>query len=79
MKAIVATLLVLFGTTAFAATDRTSEDWNKCKKAALEQHANAEVKIKKIRSRNIDMYVTLPDGEKLVLTCFRNDYSIVTK
>ena len=78
MKAIVATLLVLFGTTAFAA-DRTSEDWNKCKKAALEQHANAEVKVKKIRSRNIDMYVTLPDGEKLVLTCFRNDYSIVTK
>lgn len=78
MKAIVATLLVLFGTTALAA-DRTSEDWNACKKAALAKHESAEVKIKKIRSRNIDMYVTLPDGEKLVLTCFRNDYSIVTK
>ena len=69
MKAIVATLLVLFGTTAFAA-DRTSEDWNKCKKAALVQHADAEVKIKKIRSRNIDMHVTLPDGRETRLDLF---------
>ena len=79
MKAIVATLLVLFGTTAYAASDRTSEDWNKCKKAALESYEDSQVEVKKIRGRSIDMKVKTPEGEVLLVTCFRNDYTLVVK
>ena len=64
---------------ANAAEDKTSKDWNECKRVCLEEYPESKVKVRKIRGRTIDMNVTTPEGEKLVLTCFRNDYTLVTK
>jgi hypothetical protein len=64
---------------AFASEDRTSKDWNECKKVCLEEHPESEVKVQKIRGRKIDMTVVTPDGERITVTCFRNDYTLVTK
>jgi len=69
----------LLVTDVHASEDRTSKDWNECKKVCLEEHPESKVKVKKIRGRTIDMAVTTPEGEKLTVTCMRNDYTLVTK
>jgi len=79
MKYLTAMLIACLMSTGAHAARTINGDWNKCKKEALCEHPDSEVKVKKIRGRFIEMSVKTPDGELLVLKCFRNDYTLVTK
>jgi len=54
-------------------------DYTACKSEVIDHCDNCRVKPKTIRSKTIDMIVNIPDYGKVVLTCFRNDYRIVSR
>jgi len=79
MKYVTAILIACLMSTGAYAKGSINGDWNKCKQRALCERPDSVVKVKKIRGRSIDMSVKTPDGELLILKCFRNDYTLVTK
>jgi len=62
-----------------ASAGTMSEDYNVCKTEVVDHCGNCRVEVKKIKGKTIDMKVYIPDYGKVVLTCFRNDYHIVSR
>ena len=82
MKLTATTLALLgflsaYGTLAHA---DTSEDYTACVaevKATFPDHG--AIKIKRMRSKNMDLWVNFPDAERLLVKCDRRDHTIALK
>lgn len=61
-----------------ASASTINKDYTACKTKVTDHCEACQVKVRTIRGRTIDMNVHIPDYGKVVLTCFRNDYRIVS-
>jgi hypothetical protein len=78
MKKVVALILALASTTAIAGNQ--NEDYSACKAAVATTFPDYKsIKIKRMRSSSMNLFVKFEDAERIEVRCDRGDHTIALK